>query len=95
MAGVRNLLKTLCGQEQAESRAEINPTLQIWGHLVVFIHKKKTLNTQLSFHAYNTAKMSSCLSYLLFISRILIVLIAHASLLMGKFIQYQAISHKK
>lgn len=46
MTGVRNPLKVLCDQGQAEPRARINPTFRVWGHLVVFTPKtKKTKKT--------------------------------------------------
>lgn len=36
---VQNSLKALCGQEQVELWTGINLTLQVWGHLMVFINK--------------------------------------------------------
>lgn len=42
-----NFLGALCDQEQAESQAGINPTLRMWGHLMVFTNKIKYKKLQL------------------------------------------------
>lgn len=51
LAGVRNQLRALCGQKQAEPQAEISPIPGMWGHFVVFTKKNVLLEVIFSKNA--------------------------------------------